>query len=292
MNISLEETLKNFGAVLNGPVLFNDSIQRFNHVDDRPGAKNIWVRTFHDGGALYGWHKEGIDHHYQPAKAPMSKREYAEAQRKAREARSKAQAAKRQAEYQASQRAFKIWNEASPEVNVYETCLAAKGVGAYGVRQQGSSVIIPLCDAQGHLYSIQSLLKGGGKMLLAGGRKKGCFFAIPGEGLFDFITEGYTTGASVHEATGCTVIVAVDAFNIVPVLEAYTDDTSRLVMAADNDIGKDVNTGLSVAERVQERYAIPYVLPQLNGRKADWNDVHCERGLAEVNRQIEEGLMS
>lgn len=286
---TLEETLISFGAVIDGPIAHSESVQRFHHIDDSAGSKNIWVRTFSDGGALYGWHKDGEDHHYQPRSERLSKKDYAIAKRKAQEAKRIQLAEKRIAENKAGQRAFERWTDAS-EVDPKHPYLINKGVKAFGLKQDEDALLMPLLDERGYLTSLQSITPKGHKLLLAGGRKKGSFHTISGEGETVFIVEGYSTGASVHMATGCIVLVAIDAGNIEHVLASQHSKYERIVVAADNDTGGANNTGLEAAKRAKKLFSIPYVLPQLNGEKVDWNDLHAARGLDEVLRQIKGGL--
>ena len=60
----------------------------------------------------------------------------------------------------------------------------------------------------------------GEKRFLAGGKKAGACFQIKGNGCH-YMCEGFATGATIHEATGGTVMVAFDAGNMLLVAAAF-----------------------------------------------------------------------
>ena len=99
--------------------------------------------------------------------------------------------------------------------------LKNKKVEAFGVRFHGDFLIIPLRDRTGKLWSLQWISPEGTKRFLAGGLKKGCFHHMGAleYGKPFYITEGYSTGASVHMATHQATVVAFDAGNLEPVVE-------------------------------------------------------------------------
>ena len=88
--------------------------------------------------------------------------------------------------------------------------------------------------------------------------------------------EGYATGASVHEATGAMVLVAVDAGNLSAVVESMDlAKYPKIVIAADNDHGKEKNTGIDSAKAIIAKNPhVEYIAPpEMEGRAAtDWND--------------------
>ena len=79
---------------------------------------------------------------------------------------------------------------------------------------------IAVADADGEIWSLQTIDDDGGKLFMPGGRKRGCMFAIGEPSDRIVIAEGFATGASIHEATGLAVAVAFDAGNLEPVAQA------------------------------------------------------------------------
>ena len=92
-----------------------------------------------------------------------------------------------------------------------------KGIQPHGARLQGDRLVLPLRDADGTVHSLQFIGADGAKRYLTGGRKAGCYFDIGESNDVLCLTEGFATGASIHEATGYAVAVAFDAGNLAAV---------------------------------------------------------------------------
>ena len=171
--------------------------------------------------------------------------------------------------------------------------LAMKGVQAYGIRQEGENLLIPMRDTAGKLHSLQSIAPNGDKRFIAGGRVKGCYLPIgkPTDKLI--VCEGYATGASIFEATGDAVAVAFNAGNLEPValaLRAKYPDL-KIVLAADDDYQTNGNPGMSKARSaaiaVGGDLAVPDFGDDRPGKATDFNDLHQIAGLEAVTRCIE-----
>ena len=173
---------------------------------------------------------------------------------------------------EAAEKATKIWNKSnSPGAHPY---LHKKQVKAYGIRQDNhGNLLIPAYDHQGKIHTMQFIGPDGGKMFLSGGAKKGRFYAIPGQGERIYFAEGYATGATIHEATGATVVVTFDAGNIPPVVSAWAGK-GQLFVCADND-----EAGLKRAKETGQRMIVP------DGTN-DFNDLAVAHGIDEVKRQL------
>ncbi|KAA0017121.1 toprim domain-containing protein [Salinicola corii] len=128
-------------------------------------------------------------------------------------------------------------------------------------------IIIPLRDGTGHVWSIQVIKPEGKKLFPKYGRKAGCFHLIGDPTAADTIAEveGYATGASVHEATGWPVAVALDSGNLQRVGQtlklAYPEH--RLVIAGDDDPDNPKNPGRKKAEEVARGLGAVAVFPTL-----------------------------
>ena len=147
-------------------------------------------------------------------------------------------------------------------------------------------LVVPLQDIDGRIHSLETIAPDGAKRFLAGGAKKG-HFALVG---FDpaplaepagpvLICEGWATGASLHIATGHTVIAAMDAGNLMPVAEALRARFSDadLVLVADNDVkpDRDGNPGVDAARKVALAIDGRLAVPENPG---DANDLFCAEG--------------
>ncbi len=113
-----------------------------------------------------------------------------------------------------AKRAEKIFNQL-PEIGKSEY-LQNKKIKGYGIRFSRGAIIVPVGNWDGALVGLQFIYGNGKKKFLTGTAKKGAFHLI-GE-ISDenpiLVAEGYSTAASIHEATNLPVIVAFDAGNL------------------------------------------------------------------------------
>ncbi len=96
--------------------------------------------------------------------------------------------------------------------------LARKGVQAYGVRFAADGwLLVPLRDAAGTLWNVQRIAParnryGTDKLFMKGGSKSRSLWHMLGDAAgaaLVLVAEGYATAASLHEATGLPVAVAI-----------------------------------------------------------------------------------
>ena len=163
--------------------------------------------------------------------------------------------------------------------------LKAKGVQAYGLKQMGDSLLMPLRDMTGSIQGIQFIAPDGSKKFKTGTSKKGNYFAIgkPKDKTL-LLCEGYATGGSLHECTGHAVAVCFDAGNLVHVAEAlrkkYPD--FKLVICGDHD---ESGVGQKAARLAVVAASVLVVFPPAPGM--DFNDMHQQAGKEAVNACIE-----
>jgi len=214
-----------------------------------------------------------------------------------RAAREKAQGERHAA---AADKAKRILERAKP-CPADHPYLTAKGVrpveGMRFTRFNGQEAIVfPLMNERGEVVSLQSIFEDGSKRLLAGGRKLGCYFPIRGEDGPLILCEGLATGLSLHEVSGWSVLVAVDAGNLQAVARMAREryPGRDLVLCADNDVRGDDSPNTGVVEATKASLAVGGLLavPTMpNGTKCDWNDVAVELGLDEVRRQLDQAVV-
>ena len=144
----------------------------------------------------------------------------------------------------------------------YLTAKGIRPIGNVGITRfmDQDCLVFPILNGAGEIVSLQNILPDGTKRLLKNGRKAGCCFPIPGDDGPILIAEGYATGASLHIATGHTVLVAIDEGNLLPVArEARNQNMDRdIIICADNDIapGKK-NVGVESATKAAEAVGGP-----------------------------------
>jgi putative DNA primase/helicase len=231
--------------------------------------------------------------------------------KKAREAEKKAEQEK------AAERALIMWEAASPcESHPY---LTAKGVKPHGLRvgrwvkadQETGEVyldvpdalLVPIRDGK-KITSLQAIyptkIGNRNKDFLRGGKLFGCYFAIgkpdsePRNDRPIYITEGYATGATIHELTGCAVVVCFAANNLKAVAERVRTffGQHNIVIAADNDAWTDGNPGLVAAHQAGKAARAHVVWPVFIGgtpdceKPTDFNDLHAIAGPQECRKQL------
>lgn len=200
------------------------------------------------------------------------------------------------AEFKASEAAIKAqerWEKARSADDSHPYLLA-KNVNPYGLRLEGENLLISIYNlAEKGITSLQTISPNGEKRFLSGGKVQGGFYQIGDESDGVVICEGFATGASIHKATGLVVAVAFHAGNLLPVAKAIQDKfpNKKLIIAADDDWQKDINTGLVKAKEAALEVGGYLTVPQFpknrGDKDTDFNDLHRSEGIDAVRRQIE-----
>lgn len=187
----------------------------------------------------------------------------------------------------AKQRANYIWSKSTAATD--HAYLTRKGVKAYGIKLHGDALVIPL-RADGEIQSLQFINADGSKRFLTDGKKKACYHSVGKPLSVIYIGEGYATMASVHEATGDAVVVALDSGNLMAVAQSirakYPD--MKLVLCADDDVSQ---IGIKKANEAAKLVNAYVVLPDFGESKTDaltdFNDLHKLKGLEAVKLQLD-----
>lgn len=166
--------------------------------------------------------------------------------------------------------------------------LKAKAISAQHLRQRMGELLVPLIDVNGELHNLQRVYPNGEKRFLKGGRVKGLFSLVGAKQLSEcrkiYVAEGVATAVSVYEATQTPVVAAMNAGNLLPVVQSIREahPVLAIVIAADNDHRTPQNPGLEYARKVASKYGAPLQYPAVpcgpNCLCTDFNDVaHCWR---------------
>jgi putative DNA primase/helicase len=175
--------------------------------------------------------------------------------------------------------------------------LKIKKIKSYGLKIYGEKLLIPICDENDNLVSLQSIqqLDSGNffKKFFPGARKKGCFFII-GDIYDEFIIcEGYATGASIYECVEKPVVVAFDSGSIPDVAKAMRKKfpNAKITVAADNDqYGDAYNPGIAKAKEAAKQIGATVVIPEFKDKSTqptDFNDLHILEGSERVREFFE-----
>ncbi|MBS8275603.1 DUF1738 domain-containing protein [Thalassospira tepidiphila] len=295
------QALKENGLILDGPPTMDGKWHRVAVEGDRKGQKSGSYRGFLEGlpaGNITNY-KSGQDPVKWVAtgtKIDPTELEQARAEAAARKA---AQEQELRAQYRAvAKRAYGIFQNAEPAPSNHPY-LQNKQVPAGDLRiDQSGNLLMPMANDKGFIENIQTIHPDGTKMYLKDGKKRGLMHVIEGDPKGPMIvTEGYSTGQSLHMASGLTVVVALDSGNLAPVAEAlHKKHPDRpLVIAADDDHAKQINAGIKGAERASEMTGAKILRPDLNDEEkakglTDFNDIHRERGIEALKRLVTEQL--
>ncbi len=282
---------------------------------DAPGTENARYRLYLDDHPA-GWfqnHKDN-DHGFQtwrygqgmsykqPVRSIRALGRVEEVKRRQRELH--------QQQENAAKRAQSLWDSASPcETFPYLQRKKVQSIGLRICRSEAfiggvsckGALIVPGYDSEKKLTTLQFILEDGRKLFLPRARKSGASFTLGeltshAEGVC--IAEGYATGATIHAATGYSVVVAFDAGNLESVARQIRDLYPKIavVICADDDRFTEQNPGLkkatAAAQAVGGYVAVPAWHPDEH-QGTDFNDLvfHDDsNGMARVKVSIEDAL--
>jgi putative DNA primase/helicase len=274
----------------------------------RNGNTAAWCKLFADGiGGIFGDYSTGLSTGWQANREPP----YTQAERETfmrHVAEAKAQAEKEQAERQAkaATQAAAIWDDAddAPEDHPY---LIRKGIKAHGMGVYHGDLVIGgmACEGaliapmkiDGVLHSLQFTAPNGDKRFLPGGRTVGTYYALGTAADLEkhgvmLLAEGFSTAATLREATGYVVLVCFSAGNLAPVatFRRAKYPEARIFIAGDFDAsGTGQSKATEAAKAVNGLVALPPFTPaELAAEKppSDWNDYSKMRGPGAVKTAI------
>lgn len=211
--------------------------------------------------------------------SPLTAAERADLRRRMDAARAARRAETERRHAEASERAARIWAHCWP-ADPAHPYLVRKRVAPHYARQHGPRLVLPVTDPDGRLWSLQFIDQDGGKRLLTGGRKRGCFVwvdgRLPGNGRI-LVCEGWATGATLAEAEPQSrVLAAIDAGNLEPVavgLRARFPGAEIVICADADPVG--MAKGRAAAIAAGALLAAPEFPPGAAG--TDWNDLAALR---------------
>lgn len=263
------------------------------HRFDRKGKKNAWYigwqtnRLKGDGQfvtAVLGDWKTGETHEFKNTKS-LSKTEskiYADL---IRDAKAKAETERATMQDDAAKRAKELYNSGSKKAANSEYLERKKIPGLFGATSQledsGRTVYVPIYDVDMDIRGLQRIYENGDKRFITGQKNHGNFSLI---GTLDnselaYLCEGWATGATIHMATGKTVICALSATNLLPVARNVKKKWPGLniVVCGDSD-----DVGRAKAQETAEAIMTRAVFPSCPQGGTDFNDLYIETSLDNV----------
>ena len=308
MNAILEFTkhLEANQHALKAPLVIDSQIHRTQVAGDKRHQTSGWYVLYQHGDLLVGvfgnwrtrqsetWCSKNLN-----TLTDQERKNYADSVAKAKELRLTEEA---KLHAQAKAKAQKLLAIATPAA-MQNKYVAQKGIRPHGIKQfsKTMTLLVPLFEAQSdstdfEIVNLQFISPDGSKKFLTGGKKKGCFYCIGNQSSnVVVICEGFATGASIAEATSYRVVIAFDAGNLLPVARQFASNAkpdTRIIIAADNDVWGEVNTGIKKANEAANAINALVAIPNFSGldvsnQPTDFNDLHQLADLAEVKRQID-----
>lgn len=280
-------------------IIFDGQIHRFStngKRGDKAGYYCFWDHSNGFVGGFFGDFRTGLHqmwHNKQgQALSDADRQKMAEQIQKAREeARREREAASKKA----GEKALKMLEKAKPTTDEHPY-LKAKQIKPHGINELGNALLIPVTDHEKKIHGLQMIYSDGHKRFLTGTAKAGHFFTFKGDLDTIYLCEGYATGASIHEATGQTVICAFDAGNLTAVAKAILKQYPRgnIVLAGDDDRWTADNPGRGKAEAAANAINGVCIFPRfesLEGKPTDFNDLAYREGIDEVREQLQKALI-
>ncbi|UOF77186.1 virulence associated protein E [Caudoviricetes sp.] len=261
------------------------------------GRYRLWIQGEIAVGFFWDW-ASGIQKTWFFGKSmrSLSKKERDAIQKEIEEKRQEAQRQKDEANQKARELAAEIWNNASPQEShpyLKDKQVTVKGVrvGEFPPVKASNALIIPLIDCNGSIHSLQAIYYENGtrkRHFLKDGVVKAKYFPI---GDFDtsetiILTEGLSTGASIHMATGISVAVCFSVgqiANVAEVLKRRYPET-RFVVACelDSETKKTAKVSEDAGMACVRNFGALLVTPPPDTQGTDFNDLHVSKGLKAV----------
>lgn len=260
---------------------------RFRAAGDKPGRMNGWACLHLDSVPA------GVFRHYRLGiravwRAGSDSRALSLAERRAIMAQARESKARRKAETQAKQEAAAgiardLWCSARMP-DAAHGYLTRKAIAPFGIRQNGSALLVPMVDPGFRLWNLQKIFPDGRKRFLTGGRTQGLFWlhGEPSAGPL-VIGEGFATMVAIHRATRYGVVAALSASNLEAVTCAIRAmfPNRELIVAADDDSHLPKNLGLIAATKAAQQsggiLATPKLEPWLGDAGLDFADMPLEQ---------------
>lgn len=268
-------------------ILTDGDVHRFDAPGKRQGNLAGWYVCPTPGVAVFGFWHTGEQQTVTVAGEhdPIAAEQARQAAMKARRERD----IRRQHEQaQAAQQARQEWDAASLADHCHPY-LTGKRVQPHNLRQQGDVLLVPL-HADGELVNLQRIRVDSTKRFLKRGRIKGAASLVgrlAGTGQV-YVTEGWATAATIHEASGCPVVATMAANNLEPVARTLRRNLPAhigITIAADNDRLTPGNPGLTYGRHAAEIIGADITWPRFPCEDcacSDFNDLAACEGRKEA----------
>jgi antirestriction protein ArdC/phage/plasmid primase-like uncharacterized protein len=311
------EALKDAGLKVEGLPQMDGKLHRVPVEGDEKGKSSGAYKGYLDGhpaGFIQNF-KSGYKENWKATGQRLNPAEIAKLEREA-EAKRQAREREREAGYNAKSQAITQELASLPDAPADHPYLKGKGLDgaghAFGAKlDDRGNLVIPIEDKEGKVWSAQRIGPNGFKGYEKDAKVSGCYQVIGGKDALAaqdaheplLISTGFGTSASIHMATGRPVVVAFQDNNLQDVAQEFKQMFPERTIAVLGDDDRHLpertpplpNSGRvkanEAAKAVGGRAVFPQFTAQEKGREfTDFSDLHRVRGLAAVQRQVEQGL--
>lgn len=279
---SFQQACQSRGLSIPDPMVGDGQFQRFSTNGKSSDKAGFYLLDLPTGTGLAGCWRSGIKISFEAVPANDTEANKTAREQEKQRQRTAHQALREQVQVEAQGTAQRLYNAASsdPATVAAHPYLVAKGVTGIaaqaGCRVQKNVLLIPLFDASGDLWSLQTIKPDGTKAFLPGARRTGLFWKI-GDGSPVYLAEGPATALSIAAADQ-TAVCCFGKSNLLAVAKTFRD-TQTVIVAADHD-----EPGLTAGRTVREVLGCALVYPPTAGQ--DFNDLHCTEGLDAVRAAL------
>ena len=299
---SLENAMESHGFFIQGSINYNsDKIQRFKNRNKVRGGQDIFVALHDYRGATFGdWHnKDGWVTWWLNASVKISVHEEADRRERTREIEQRRLKMRKIA----INRALRLWDKGTTDTDE-QSYIKKKRIRGYYSRQIKQlrwikdTLLIPIRNIDYEFQGVQIIKPNGFKRLWKGTSQKDnmIWLSPPLPDNYDGVIrvcEGYATGCTIYETIGSPVICAINANNLVNVMQLLRQKYPKynLKICADNDQWSGQNSGLICALNAENVSGAIIYYPTFNQsdvreKPTDFNDLMCLNGIEEVERQL------
>jgi len=258
-------------------MVMDGKIHRFKESDTK--SKDSGWYIFFDcvvASGAYGSWKSGLEKTFSVfVGRDLSSEEMIEQKNAIESAKLQREAEKKELQRVAAVNAYNIFTNALDATSDHSYLLSKK------VKPHGSKIsdrgdlIIPRYNVSGKLISLQFINSVGDKKFLYGGEVTGGFYLLGNITNKIYLCEGFATGATIFEATGCATSICFSAGNLPEVAKNIRKqhEHAEIIIVADND---ESGTGAKFSEFAADLVGAAIIMPPTRGQ--DVNDFYLSGG--------------
>ena len=298
-------------------------IYRFPGIGKRNGNTSGWCRLFDAGlGGVFGdWSADFYETWHEKRRSELSRVDLETFNRRVEESKQQVDADRKLKSNQAAKQSAVIWGKAQPCAS-HAYCvrkkigpnlarvLPARDTECKGwfwttnnegqlTELDGDLILLPLYNIDDELRGLQAIDEIGRKSLIKGLTKKGLFIPLT-DGKISinytgriYIGEGFSTIATIRQATGEPSVSAIDASNLLHVARELHQKFPYAEMVIAGDVDKS-GIGQKKAHEAASTVSGMLVLPPFTDdelatdcRPSDWNDYASIHGIESIKIAME-----